>query len=145
VATVLAHGCSSRGIELCGALPDADACPVGRGGTCDDETCSSLYNCLDGRWVLVETCDQQVGGGGSTSSSVGGGGGGGAACNGVEVDRTGESQGCSPPLQEPDCPAAAAELCRPCETVCIDFFLCRDSGWEAVAHCDEGGNVVVDP
>lgn len=141
---VLTHGCSSRDIVPCGLIPD-DGCPTGRGGTCDDETCAALYDCLDGTWVLETTCEQSVGGGGAGGASMGPGAGGQGACNGVELDHTGELEACSPPLQNPDCPAAAAELCRPCETGCVDFFMCRQDGWNAVAFCDEDGNVVVEP
>jgi hypothetical protein len=144
MALVFAHGCSSRDIQRCGVLPDQEGCPVGRGGTCEDQTCAALYNCLDGSWVLAETCDQTAGGGGTPSG--GAGGVGGQACNGIEVDRTGEFLGsCSPSLQEPDCPAGAAELCRPCQTSCVDFFLCREDGWAAIAFCDDEGHVVVEP
>jgi hypothetical protein len=144
MAFVFGHGCSSRGVQPCGVLPDKEGCPVGRGGTCDDVTCTALYNCLDGSWVLEETCAQTMGGGGTLST--GPGGAGGEACNGIEVDRTGEALGaCSPPLQEPDCPAGAAELCRPCDTICIDFYLCREDGWEAIAFCDDEGHAVVEP
>ncbi len=140
----VAWGCSSGNrIERCGLIP-ADGCPVGRGGTCKDETCPALYDCVDGSWTLVEVCEP-IGGGGAASSSVGGGGSGGVMCNGVTIDRTGESQGCEPPLQSPDCPAAAAELCRPCDTGCVDFYLCKRDGWHGVAFCDEDGHVVIEP
>ena len=141
--TVLLFGaCSRNSIKPCGVLPDPEACPIGRGGTCLDAECAALYNCLDGAWVLDEVCEQSsVGGAGGGGEGAGGEGG----CNGVVVDRTGEANACSPPLQDPDCPAGAAELCRPCETGCLDFFLCRDEGWVSVAFCDEGGNVVVEP
>ncbi len=142
VAVMLVQACKSKRIETCGVLPDPTACPVERGGTCEDETCSALYGCFDTEWVLQESCEQM----GTGGSPVGAGGSGGeGACNGVEIDRTGQSTNCSPPLQEPDCPAAAAELCRPCETVCVDFFLCRADGWVSVAFCDEDGNVFVEP
>ncbi len=143
VGAAALHGCTSRSIAACGVLPDADACPAGRGGTCDDETCSALYDCVAGEWVLTMECGAG-GDGGDASSGQGAGGQGG--CNGVDIDRTGASSGsCSPPLQEPDCPAAVAELCRPCETLCVDFFLCQDDGWQAVAFCDAEGNVIVQP
>lgn len=142
-SAVLTHGCSSRDIIRCGLIPD-DGCPVGRGGTCKDETCAALYNCVDGAWVLESTCEQ-TGGGGGGGSTTGPGAGGQGACNGIELDHTGEVENCSPPLQNPDCPASAAELCRPCDTGCLDFFMCRQDGWGAVAFCDEDGNVIVDP
>lgn len=134
-------GCGSNRIQRCGVLPDPEACPIERGGTCEDPACTALYGCYDGEWRLEETCSQAgSGGAGAQGASPAAGG-----CNGVQIDRTGEAVGCSPPLQEPDCPAAAAELCRPCETVCVDFYLCRAEGWEAVAFCDENRNVVVEP
>ena len=143
VLAVVACGCSNGRIKTCGLIP-GQGCPIGRGGTCEDETCDALYACVDGAWVKEKTCDQtSTGGGGSGGSAMGGGGQGG--CNGVTIDRTGQAEGCSPPLQEPDCPAAAAELCRPCQTVCVDFFLCKQEGWVSVAFCDEEGNVVLEP
>lgn len=148
VGTTLAavEGCSSSRIETCGVLPDITGCPVGRGGTCEDPSCSSLYDCVQGSWVLAEACEPTHGAGGAGGSgSASTGGEGGVMCNGVTIDRTGEAVGCSPPLQEPDCPAGAAELCRPCSTVCVDFFLCTEDGWEAVAFCDGEGNVIVQP
>jgi hypothetical protein len=142
LAVWLFCGCDSGQIKRCDKIP-AEGCPVGRGGTCDDATCAALYNCVDGQWVLHTRCDVTTGTGGSGGTHAGGAGAGG--CDGIVVDRTGEQRSCSPPLQNPDCPAGAAELCRPCQTGCVDFFLCREGGWESVAFCDEDGRVVPEP
>lgn len=70
------------------------------------------------------------------------------ACTPVELDHEGESIGCSPDLQHPDCPAAAAETCAEtaCLSDCADFFMCierDDKQWTVVAHCDERGQLIV--
>jgi hypothetical protein len=50
-----------------------------------------------------------------------------------------------PDLQNPDCPAVAAEQCfeTVCLTDCIDFFLCTGEGWNLVAYCNEEGTLVL--
>ena len=134
-------GCgASSGVQTCGAIPDG-GCPLGRGGTCDDASCAALYDCVDGDWTAVEVCDP--GDGATTSSSVASGAGGGGGCEPPVLDRTGEVEGCTPDLLEPDCPAAAAEVCDPCSTGCADFFLCTADGWIDVAACDASGELQV--
>jgi hypothetical protein len=61
------------------------------------------------------------------------------------IDKTGETTGCEPDLQSPDCPVAAAEVCAAsvCLTDCTDFFLCTKDGWVDVAYCDEEGQLIV--
>ena len=62
------------------------------------------------------------------------------------LDHAGETVNCKPDLQDPDCPAAAAETCAEavCLTGCVDFFLCKKDGWTAVAHCDDSGQFYQD-
>jgi hypothetical protein len=135
---------------VCGQIPDG-GCPAGRGGTCDDALCAALYDCAEGTWVVVEECpDDGSGGAGGRGAGGAGGGTGGMACTPVELDHEGESIGCSPDLQHPDCPAAAAETCAEtaCLSDCADFFMCIDSArddkqWTIVAHCDARGQLVV--
>jgi hypothetical protein len=65
----------------------------------------------------------------------------------IEIDRAGETTGCAPDLQHPDCPADAAETCAAsaCLTGCTDFFLCTGEGWIDVAYCTEDGELVLVP
>jgi hypothetical protein len=66
----------------------------------------------------------------------------------VHIDLTGQTTGCTPDLQNPDCPVQAAMGCAEsvCLTGCGDFFLCLSSGWLDVAYCaDDGGLVVTRP
>src|SRR5262245_362784 len=94
--------CSSGpDIQPCGLIPGS-GCPIGRGGTCEDETCDALYDCVEGQWTLVESCAPS-GSGGSSSSSAGGSGAGG--CAGVSIDRTDEVTGGTPDPRERDCRA----------------------------------------
>jgi hypothetical protein len=131
-------GCGSPSrVETCGMIPEG-GCPLGRGGTCADATCAALYDCVDGAWTEAEACE----GGGATTTSTGGGGEG-PGCEPPVIDRTGEADGCTPDLLDPDCPAAAAEVCDPCSTGCADFFLCTAEGWIDVAACDENGEFQV--
>ncbi|MBK6515406.1 MAG: hypothetical protein IPG04_15110 [Polyangiaceae bacterium] len=133
--------CTTPELLLCDRIPDG-GCPLGRGGSCDDEVCAGLYDCIGGEWTLVEACE---GGGGQGGAGVGGGGGGGGSggCDVPEFDHTGQTFGCSPDLQPPDCPVEAAEVCGdPCLTECVDFFLCLREGWQSVGYCDEGGQLV---
>jgi hypothetical protein len=131
-----AQACASRDVEPCGLIP-TDGCPVGRGGTCDDRTCAALYDCVEGSWVLAQTCMNDVGGSGGQAGAGG--------CEVTPIDHTGETTGCAPDLQHPDCPAVAAEICQPCLSGCIDFFMCKEEGWEVVAFCDEDGHVIIEP
>lgn len=128
--------CESPAVQLCGEIPQ-DGCPVGRGGTCDDPYCAALYDCVQGDWTQTETCpDNPV----TSSASVGAGAGGGGegGCAPLMIDHATEANGCTPDLQEPDCPAVAAETCpNPCLTGCVDFFLCEKEGWRLVAFCAE--------
>jgi hypothetical protein len=131
-------------VEPCGEIAEG-GCPVERGGTCDEEICAALYECIDGAWELAKECP----GGEPTGSGSGGSGAGGAGgagpCTPVIIDHEGEISGCVPDLQEPDCPAVAAEGCAEsvCSTGCLDFFLCTEEGWTEVAYCDDDGNMTV--
>lgn len=129
--------------RLCGQIPQG-GCPVGRGGTCGDAACRALYDCLEGAWTEVARCDFPEAPAEDGDAGVGGGPG---ACDVVTLDRSGEAAGCTPALQQPDCPAAAAETCvdTACWTGCIDFFLCTEEGWRAIAYCDQQGRVTVAP
>ncbi len=128
----------------CAARSPQGGCPVGRGGTCDDAACRALYDCLEGAWTEAEACDSAGEPAGDRDAGAGGATG---ACEVVTLDRSGEAVGCSPALQQPDCPADAAETCvgTACWTGCIDFFLCTEEGWRAIAYCDEQGRVTVAP
>ena len=139
-AAVALAGCGSLSdnIKLCGEIP-ADGCPAGRGGSCDDKVCAALYDCVDGSWTVTKTCGP-IGEGGAGGADAGAD----AAC-GVKIDDTGETVGCEPDLQTPDCPAAAAESCAACQSDCVDFFLCTEQGWLAVAYCDDQGQIIVTP
>jgi hypothetical protein len=147
VVTVLAliASCGSAGeVKLCGRIPEG-GCPLGRGGTCDDKLCEALYDCAGGNWTLVLPCDRSgadAGAGGHLEDS-----GADGPCDLVLLDHTGETSGCAPDLQSPDCPAGAAETCAQaaCFTECADFYLCTAAGWTAVAYCDDQGKVVVTP
>jgi hypothetical protein len=145
----LASGCQSlEDPVLCGQIPEG-GCPAGRGGTCDDVLCAGLYDCGDGDWVLVADCpDPGSGGAGGGPGAGGSGGSGGMACTPVELDHEGETIGCTPDLQHPDCPVAAAETCAEtaCLSDCADFFMCvqhEEKEWTVVAWCDERAQLVI--
>lgn len=143
LSVLLAVGCGSPGgVLLCGEIPEG-GCPAGRGGSCDDAACAGLYDCVEGDWTEVEPCET----GPSAGTTSGGGGGGGdegeGGCAPAVIDHGGEAHDCTPDLLEPDCPAVAAEVCAPCETGCVDFFLCTSDGWIDVAACEEDGTFVV--
>ncbi|HZF49462.1 MAG TPA: hypothetical protein VE093_12475 [Polyangiaceae bacterium] len=143
----LASGCGSGSeLKLCGQIP-ADGCPIGRGGTCEDATCAALYDCIEGAWTPVETCSGFGGAGGGGGAGGIGGVGGAGGCTPVMFDRSEETTGCEPDLQNPDCPAVAAETCAEmaCFTDCLEFFLCTKDGWRDVAYCDPDGVLVVLP
>lgn len=143
-ATLPACG-SSGGVLTCGEIPEG-GCPAGRGGSCDDVTCSGLYDCVEGEWTEVTHCESDATAATTVAASGGTGGGGeGGGCDAPEIDHAGERHGCTPDLLEPDCPAVAAEVCSPCETGCADFFLCTEGGWVDVAACEEDGTFVIVP
>lgn len=129
-------------VLLCGEIPSG-GCPIGRGGTCDDAACAAVYDCVDGDWTVVEACDGQGTGAGDTGTMPNDGGGGAGGCAELSIDHTGETTGCKPDLQHPDCPIAAAEQCpnSACLTDCVDFFMCTKDGWIAQAYCDENGDL----
>jgi hypothetical protein len=140
-------GCQpSLELKLCGEIPTS-GCPIGRGGSCDDATCSGLYDCVEGKWTLEVDCKRE---GGSSGGAGGGSADAGpdAMCMPVTLAHDGEIQGCKPDLQNPDCPVVAAEaVCREsvCLTGCDDFLLCTKDGWTLVAYCDEEGVLVISP
>ena len=146
-ALVLLAGCPQATEEpkLCDIIPEG-GCPLDRGGTCDDASCDAIYGCYDGVWEKVETCDTPPTGGGG-SGGGGGGSGGEGGCAPFVFDHTGETIGCQPDLQSPDCPIAAAEQCpeSACLTDCSDFYLCKEEGWVALAYCDENGELFEAP
>ncbi|KYF66909.1 hypothetical protein BE11_01765 [Sorangium cellulosum] len=142
LATLAPAGCDPIAEPLlCGEIPDG-GCPLGRGGTCDDDVCRALYDCREGAWTMAARCDRP----GEPEPDVGAGSPS-DGCEVVTLDRSGEASGCAPALQEPDCPADAAETCAEaaCRTGCVDFFLCAEEGWRAVAYCDEQGRITVAP
>jgi hypothetical protein len=143
---LLAACSSTEGPKLCPEIPEG-GCPTGRGGSCQDPVCKALYDCIEGAWQKTTTCDNNSTSSGSGGASSGGAGGsttGTGGCTPVKLDHTGETTGCMPDLQIPDCPAAAAEQCSQaaCKTGCTDFFVCTAQGWTAVGYCDAKGNVV---
>jgi hypothetical protein len=119
----------------CGQIP-TNGCPLRGGGTCDDVTCGAIYSCVEGTWTHVETC---------SNAPPSDGGTGPDACTVPTIDHTGETTGCTPDLQNPDCPVQAAEQCATsvCQSECIDFFLCTKDGWQVVAYCDQDGQLVI--
>lgn len=158
---LLVAGCYpyNTDITLCHDAVPEGGCPTGRGGTCEDASCKALYDCIDGVWKKASTCEPQAtgGAGGTTGTTGTGGSGGGTAtggtggCTPISLDHTGETTGCSPDLQAPDCPAAAAEQCSEsaCLADCTDFYLCKQDGnvptWVPVAYCDGDGHLVISP
>ncbi|MFO0619299.1 MAG: hypothetical protein U0414_42315 [Polyangiaceae bacterium] len=140
-ALVSLVACERAELKLCGTIPQG-GCPIGRGGTCDDPSCTGVYDCVDGSWRIVVDCR-------------GAGGAGGAGSTGTGVTTTSgctplmfppdEAKDCTPDLQPPDCPIAAAEQCNPCLTGCVDFFTCTKSGWKDLAYCSDEGELVIVP
>jgi hypothetical protein len=139
---LIGAACGGSSIQLCGQIPE-DGCPLGHGGTCDDALCAGLYDCIDGTWKEVEVCHQGQGGGASTTGASGTSSSTG--CQPVMLDHSMEMLDCMPDLENPDCPAAAAEVCGPCLTGCTDFFMCEPAGWKDVAFCDEMGELILVP
>jgi hypothetical protein len=135
----------------CSDIPPG-GCPIDRGGSCDDPTCSEIYLCENGVWVASQTCGPHDGGTGT-------GGDAGTpnpcvpdsgTCTPTMINTKGETTGCTPDLMFPDCPAAAAQGCAECvcTTGCADFYLCLqpDAGmppeWVSVAGCTCEGDFV---
>ncbi|MCU0682713.1 MAG: hypothetical protein MUF34_10770 [Polyangiaceae bacterium] len=154
-------GCTSTVAPgACGPLPDENACPTRRGGTCADRTCSALYACTTSGWQFVEACPNAVGGaagaaGVAGASGVAGAAGGagvagaaGGACSGTPS--TPPSEPPCEPLQEPDCDEGIALACpeSACLTGCTVFLRCESGVWDddIAAYCDaETGELVSNP
>ncbi len=134
----LVAACGSDPVAIpCGQIP-ANGCPLRGGGTCDDPFCGAIYSCVDGTWTFVETCSNPPIEDAGTNLD---------GCVVATIDHTGETTGCKPDLQNPDCPVQAAEQCASsvCQSECVDFFLCTADGWQVVAYCDQDGQLVVMP
>ena len=140
---VLALGCDERIHTTCGELPEANACPQSRGGTCDDTSCSALYRCdSNGKWTKVKTCDQNISDGGvkdsgsETSNNC-------TPRNDVGADEPGES--CAN-LQAPDCDLFVAAICpeSACTSGCDSFLRCENGSWSDsyIAYCNENGELI---
>ena len=140
-------------VVTCGVIPSG-GCPVGRGGTCDDVECDALYDCTDGKWVETERCSHPDGGADDAGADGGREGGttlldsGSDACTPIVFDHKDEVMNCVD-LQPPDCPAGAIEFAcaeQACATIdCLDFYLCKSTGWDPVAHCTDDGTFVDSP
>jgi hypothetical protein len=128
---------------LCGEIPPG-GCPIGRGGTCADPTCTGLYDCVSGHWRETMACPHPQGQGGAGSSSSANSSSSGQ-CTGAMLDHTKQTVGCTPDLEAPDCNSDVAETCHPCTTGCIDFFMCEAQGWMTVAYCDGSGKLILKP
>src|SRR5262249_33007863 len=114
-----------------------EGCPIGRGGTCLDRACAGLYDCVDGKWTLVRACAP------NNVVDAGNGDGGPDGCTPPDVGPKAGAGTCSPDLELPDCPLAAAACAETaCSTGCTDFFACEPEGWLLVAYCDEDGHFV---
>ena len=140
-AGAIAGACAGdEPLALCGTIP-AGGCPIGRGGTCDDPTCGAVYDCVDSTWRVTKQCTGNPGADAGASTDAGAPD---APCGAIAIDHTGEASSCAPQLEEPDCPAVAAEQCAAtaCLTGCVDFFLCTKDGWKTVAYCDDDGSLV---
>jgi hypothetical protein len=126
----------------CGALPEGNACPTSKGGTCDDRACDALYQCTETGWAFVQRCAGSAGAGGSAGvAGSGGAAGAGALCQQVTRDAA------CPELQPPDCDEAAARACptQACLGSCEVFLTCTSAGWseELAGYCDEEELVLV--
>jgi hypothetical protein len=139
-------------IQPCGEIP-GEGCPAASGGTCADLTCSALYDCEEGSWVLLQTCPVPEGGAGGGGTGGAGGGGTGAdagPCVPVTLDAGPLGADCMPDLAFPDCDFDAITCAdTACFTGCSDFFICSGSTqlcmggappcWVDVAYCDDYG------
>lgn len=141
--SIVGLSCHGDPIETCGLIPEG-GCPVSRGGSCEDATCLALYTCVDGAWAVTEDCPpiEDAGADGDAGDEADAWDG---SCTVPPIDHTGQTTGCVPDLQSPDCPIEAAESCAEtaCLTRCTDFFLCTKDGWVALAYCDDQGTLVV--
>jgi hypothetical protein len=97
-----------------------------------------VYDCQRGAWKVTQNCGDGAGGGGAAGAGAATGG-----CQGAPIDVPSPATGCTPDLQDPDCPVEAAESCMPCASGCSDFFACTASGHVLVAYCDADGGLVL--
>jgi hypothetical protein len=143
-----AGGCEEGAVAAaCKALPDPSGCPLARGGSCSDRSCSAIYSCQEGAWQLVERCAQAT----DADASVDGGAG---ADGGLEQDaqscQASPSAGPScPPLQDGECDARYLDACPEgaCDTGCEVYLRCEGGDWSAgyAGYCDADGTLHRNP
>lgn len=120
----------------------AGGCPTQRGAdVCQDVTCSAVYDCNDGHWVLQQTCPPH----GDSGAADGSGVGHDAATADAAVDAPPGAfggPGCVD-LQPPDCSLGSALACGGASDCCgcQDLFVCADGGWTPWGQCVDGGAV----
>lgn len=136
---VFSFGCQDleEAPHCAGSLP-ASACPTNRGGTCDDQTCSSIYRCAFDGWVKEKDCDRSDAA--ADASDAGGDTADAFVCEAQAPLEA--STGCTPPLYQGECPVEVALICseNACSTGCFDFFVCHATGWDLAAYCDDTTN-----
>lgn len=128
-------------ILLCGEIP-LGGCPIGRRGSCSDDTCAGLYDCVGGHWTLSRACAARDGGpddGAADGADLD------APCTPVSIDAASTSAQCAD-LEVPDCQIKGFQTCaeNACKTECTYFYICQPAGWLAVAHCDAQGHLVTE-
>ena len=117
---------STADLKLCGQI--RGKLPIGRGGTCEDETCAGLYDCVEGKSVPGRALLQRAGGAGG-SAVVEAARGPAALYAGAARSPGGADRGnCKPDLQDPDCPQRPPPRPAPRPFAvpgCVDFFPAR--------------------
>ena len=127
----------------CTDIP-AGGCPQDNGADvcARDKTCSAVYDCVDAKWVLDQTCpahphDASTDSGDASDASV--------AVEDVHIDAPPGAfggPGCAD-LQTPDCSVGTALLCVNATGCCgcTDLWVCQGGGWVSWGVCGDAGVV----
>jgi hypothetical protein len=129
----------------CQNIP-AGGCPNTTTDVCQDPTCESIYDCVNGDWVYDSTCPVQEGGPGDDGGPPDAFEEPAAPRDAAGIDAppgSGGGPGC-PDLQSPDCSLDTAIACPSGECCdCEDLFYCQNGGWQPWGACVDGGLVPI--
>ncbi len=144
VFVALAPACDEVPAQTpCQNIPTG-GCPNNSDSVCQDPTCASIYDCVNGDWVYDYTCPAPEAGAAPDSSTPDAFEEQPTPRDAAGIDAppgSGGGPGC-PDLQSPDCSLDTALACPNGECCdCEDLWYCQNGGWLPWGQCVDGGLV----